>query len=64
MSDSTRLAALVAVAEAGSITRAAARLGYTRPRSPSSWPSWSGRQAHALSPEHSLDLIAAIDRDG
>ncbi|MFJ4848559.1 MULTISPECIES: LysR family transcriptional regulator [unclassified Streptomyces] len=31
MFDSTRLAALVAVAEAGSITRAAARLGYTAP---------------------------------
>src|SRR3954471_21070648 len=31
MYDSTRLAALVAVAEAGSITRAAARLGYTAP---------------------------------
>lgn len=43
MYDPTRLAALVAVAEAGSITRAAARLGYTAPHSPSSWPSWSGR---------------------
>ncbi|MCX4824914.1 LysR family transcriptional regulator [Streptomyces sp. NBC_01142] len=31
MYDPTRLAALVAVAEAGSITRAAARLGYTAP---------------------------------
>ncbi|MET8271351.1 LysR family transcriptional regulator [Streptomyces sp. NPDC005134] len=31
MFDPTRLAALVAVAEAGSITRAAARLGYTAP---------------------------------
>ncbi|MDX3073899.1 LysR family transcriptional regulator [Streptomyces sp. MI02-7b] len=31
MFDSTRLAGLVAVAEAGSITRAAARLGYTAP---------------------------------
>lgn len=31
MYDATRLAALVAVAEAGSITRAAARLGYTAP---------------------------------
>lgn len=31
MYDPTRLAALVAVAEAGSITRAATRLGYTAP---------------------------------
>ena len=31
MYDPTRLAALVAVSEAGSITRAAARLGYTAP---------------------------------
>ena len=42
MYDPVRLAALVAVAEAGSITRAAERLGYRmRPPSPDGRPSFS-----------------------